>query len=64
MVENVTQINIEITEEVGVSVKAQKHIMCAKSVMFGILVLVPVKMVHIPDELLRIQWFCVIKLQK
>lgn len=55
MVENVTQINIEITEEVGVSVKAQKHIMCAKRVMFGILVLVPVKMVHIPDELLRIQ---------
>ena len=57
MVENVTQINSEITEEVGVSVKVQKHIMCAKMVMFGILVLVPVKMVQMPEVLLRIQCY-------
>ena len=45
MVENVTQINSETTAKVGVNVKVQKHIICAKRVIIGILVVVPVKMV-------------------
>ena len=55
MVEDVSQFNSETTTKVGVSVKVQKHIICAKRVIFGTLVLVPVKMVHMPQVLFSIQ---------
>ena len=55
MVENLTQINSETTAKVGVNVKVQKHIICAKRVIIGILVVVPIKMVHMPEVLFSIQ---------
>ena len=46
IVKNVTQIKSGITISVGRSVKMKKNIMCAKTVMFGILQHVAAKMVN------------------
>ena len=37
MTENVTQIKSEITVNVGINVKIPNNIMCAKKIIFGIL---------------------------
>ena len=47
MVENVTQIKIGIAISVGVSVKVQKNIVCAKKIIFGTLIYVVAKLVNI-----------------
>ena len=46
MLEKVTRIKSGITISVGVSVKTRKNIMCAKTVIFEILLRVIVKMVN------------------
>ena len=43
---NITRIKNGITINVGVSVKIQKNIICAKKIIFGILQHVVVKMVN------------------
>ena len=60
MVEYVTQIKSGITIQVRVSVKLQKNIVCAKSIIFGILLHVVVKMVNIFEILLMIQLLSVL----
>ena len=47
MVENVIQIKSGITINVGASVKILKNIVCAKKIIFGILLHVVEKMVNI-----------------
>ena len=47
MVENVIKIKSEITINIGVSAKSQKNVICAKKIIFGILLHVVVKMVNI-----------------
>ena len=47
MVENVIKIKSEITINIGVSAKNQKNVICAKKIIFGILLHVVVKMVNI-----------------
>ena len=47
MVENVIKIKSEITINIGVSTKSQKNVICAKKIIFGILLHVVVKMVNI-----------------
>ena len=47
MVENVIKIKSEITITIGVSAKSQKNVICAKKIIFGILLHVVVKMVNI-----------------
>ena len=59
MEQNVIQINGEITINVDVSVKRFKYV---KKVMFGILLLVIVKMENIQQVLRMIQQLSVIKL--
>ena len=44
MVANTTQIEIEVTINVGVSAKIQKNIMNVKKIIFGILLHVVMKM--------------------
>ena len=46
MIENVIQAKNGITINVGVSVKIQKNIMCAKKIIFGILLHAVVKMAN------------------
>ena len=55
MVENVIQIKSGITINVGASVKFLKNIVCAKKIIFGILLHVVEKMVNIQKALLTIQ---------
>ena len=55
MVENVIQIKSGITINVGASVKILKNIVCAKKIIFGILLHVVEKMVNIQKVLLTIQ---------
>ena len=55
MVENVIQIKSGITINVGASVKILKNIVCAKKIIFGILLHVVEKMVNIQKALLTIQ---------
>ena len=47
MVEDVIKIKSEITINIGVIAKSQKNIICAKKIIFGILLHVVVKMVNI-----------------
>ena len=47
MVENVTQTKFGIMINVGVGTKMLKNIMCAKKVIFGILLYALVKMANI-----------------
>ena len=55
MVENVTQIESGIKNCDDVSLKIQENIMCAKKLIFEILVHVLVKLVNIYKVLLMIQ---------
>ena len=55
MVENVIKIKSEITINIGVSAKSQKNVICAKKIIFGILLHVVVKMVNIEQVLLTSQ---------
>ena len=55
MEENVVQIKNGITINVHASVKIQKIIVCAKKIIFGIVLHLVVKMVNIHQVLLRIQ---------
>ena len=64
MVENVTQTKSGITINVCVNVQMQNNIMCAKEIIFGILLHVVSKMVHIEEVLLMIQRLHVMKLKK
>ena len=47
IVENVTSIKSEITRSAGVSVENLKNIICAKKIIFGILIHLVMKMVNI-----------------
>ena len=47
---NVSQIKIGIKINVSVSVKIQKTVVCVKKFIFGILLLVVVKMPHITSQ--------------
>ena len=47
MVENVIKIKSEITINIDVIAKSQKNVICAKKIIFGILLHVVVKMVNI-----------------
>ena len=62
MVENVIQIKSEIVTNVDVSVKTQKNIVCAKKIIFEILLHIAVKMVNIWQVLLTNQGLHVRKL--
>ena len=55
MEENVIQIKSGITINVYVSVKTQKIIVCAKKIIFGIVLHLVAKMVNIYEVSLRIQ---------
>ena len=55
MVENVVQIKIGITINICVSAKIQKNIICAKRIIFGVLLHPVAKMVNFKQVLLMIQ---------
>ena len=55
MVENIIRSKSGTTINVGVSVKIRKSIMCAKKIIFGILLYVVSKVVNIKQVLLTIQ---------
>ena len=55
IVKNMIQIKNEITIKVGMSVKIQKNIICVENNIFGILLLVVMKMENIYEVLLTIQ---------
>ena len=55
MIENVSQIKNGITINGGASEKIGKNLMCAKMVIFGILLHVVAKMVNMQEVLLMIQ---------
>ena len=59
-VENEFQIKSGTTINVGVSVKIRKNVMCAKKIMFGIVLHVLVK---IQKVLLPINWLLVLRLK-
>ena len=55
MVEYVIQIKRRITTNAGVGVKIQKNIICAKNIIFAIVLHVVVKVVDMSEVLLVIQ---------
>ena len=55
MVEYVIQIKRGIMTNAGVNVKIQKNIICAKNIIFAIVLHVAVKMVNMSEVLLVIQ---------
>ena len=62
MVENIIQIKSGITINVDVSVEIRKNIICAKKIIFRILLHVVAKIVNIKQVLLTIQFLSMIKL--
>ena len=63
MIANVIQIESRTMINVDVSTNIQEK-MCAKKVIFGILLHVVLKMVDMQKVLLTIQWLCAMKLKK
>ena len=51
IIKNVTWIKSGIAKSVGVSIKIQKNILCAKNVIFGILQYVATKVVNMQEGL-------------
>ena len=62
MVENIIQIKSGITINVDVSVEIRKNIICAKKIIFRILLHVVAKIVNTKQVLLTIQFLSMIKL--
>ena len=56
MVENVIPIKSGLMVVIDVSIKFQKNIMCAKKIIFEILLHVVMKMVNVQQILLTICW--------
>ena len=61
MIEYVIQIKRGIMTNAGVNVKIQKNIICAKNIIFAIVLHVAMKMENMSEVLLVIQWLRVTK---